>query len=459
MTARSPKKPFLRETITVTIDKLGGSGDGIATITTAENQFPRRIFIPYCLPTETVIAETFERSSEGLRANLIEITNSAPNRTKPHCQHFGHCGGCALQHISPTEQAKFKTEKIITGLTNRGWDAKSIPILPIQSSAAGQRRRAVFTAKRAYADQGGELSIGFNQKSAHRIIDLQECPVLLPQLFALLELLRLVLQSCLNPGVSADILTTATDSGTEMVIRAHDRLKGGHKKPLPLLTPAALDSLLQLAHQQKLSRLIWQSAGHRPETLHEGQKPTVRHGGFAVPFPTGGFLQATQSGEELIVAAVLAGLTHLPPPAKILDLYAGSGTLTLPLVAAGYSLHAVEGDPTATAALMATRADYSDLKNSLKITRRDLVKQPLLSIEFADYDAVILDPPRVGAEAQVTEIAKSSLQNLIYVSCGPESFAKDASILAAAGFRLSQIQPIDQFVWSPHVELVAYFSR
>ena len=187
--------------------------------------------------------------------------------------------------------------------------------------------------------------------------------------------------------------------------------------------------------------------------------PLVEHGGFAVPFPAAGFLQATRSGQDYIVAGVLAGLQTLAPPARLLDLFAGSGTLTLPLVAAGYRLHAVEGDPAATAALGEVIAQYPALAASLTVTRRDLVKQPLLAHEFSPYDGVILDPPRVGAEAQVTQIAKSETQQVIYVSCGPESFARDASILSASGFEMTSLQPVDQFVWSPHVELVAAFVR
>ncbi|MCX8501812.1 MAG: RsmD family RNA methyltransferase, partial [Alphaproteobacteria bacterium] len=164
-------------------------------------------------------------------------------------------------------------------------------------------------------------------------------------------------------------------------------------------------------------------------------------------------------GQDYIVAGVMAGLKNLPLPARLLDLYAGSGTLTLPLVAAGYQLHAVEGDPTATAALSAVLEQNPAIAAKLVVSRRDLVKQPLLAHEFSPYDAVILDPPRVGAEAQVTEIAKSETQRVIYVSCGPESFARDASILRDSGFAMTSLQPVDQFVWSPHVELVAAFAR
>ena len=272
MTARGRKKSFLRETFTVTIERLGGGGDGIATLVSPETQIPRRVFIPYTLPGETVIAESFERNSEGLRARLLEILIPASNRVEPQCQHFSRCGGCALQHLSPAEQAQFKTDKILNGLVYRGWSREQVAILPIQTSAAGERRRAVFTAKRAYLDQGGEVSIGFNQKSAHRIVELAECPILLPQLFDLVSSLHSVLKPCLNFGTSADILTTATDSGIEMVIRAHDRLKGGQKKPSPVLCPAAQEALLGFAARHQLARLIWHSAGHRPQILY-GESP------------------------------------------------------------------------------------------------------------------------------------------------------------------------------------------
>ena len=281
--------------------------------------------------------------------------------------------------------------------------------------------------------------VGFRERFRHDLVDLVECPVLEPALFALVGKLRLVAGDLLPPGGAAEAMLTRTDSGTDVLIEATVR---------PEL--AALEALVQLAEQCDLARIVWQSGGE--DILVVERRPVrVLLSGVAVRFPPGAFLQASAAAEVTLVEEVRAGIGQQHP---VLDLFAGLGTFTFALAAAG-PVHAVEGDERAAAALARAAAGQP----GVTIERRDLARNPLHREALAGYAAAVFDPPRAGAARQAEALARSTMATVVAISCNPATFARDAAQLIRGGFRVDRVVPVDQFVWTPHLELAAVFRR
>jgi len=348
------------------------------------------------------------------------------------CKHFGVCGGCALQDLSPQDYSARKRQIVAGALARVGLDeiVVAAPLIVPQRS----RRRAVFEI----AKSKGGVEIGFHAARSHAIVDMQECLLLTPGLFALVQDLRRSLAPVLNDGEKADLHVTETLSGVDLVFRSP-------RKPSPALTTQLAKAIAGLP----VTRVLFNN-----QIVLELQKPVVGFDGIAVTLPPQAFLQATKEGEEALQANVLA----LTEGAKnIADLFAGLGTFSLPL-ARRAKVHAVETDSAALAALAAAVRGAKGLK-PVTTEKRDLFKNPLTPLELAAFDAVVLDPPRAGAEAQTRQLAASQVAIVAYVSCDAASFARDAAILAGAGFVPGPVTPIDQFLFSSHIELVAGFRR
>ena len=421
---RLPAQGPVRE-VELTIDKLGSEGVGVARLD------GKPVLLPGTLTGERVRARI-----AGGAAALIDLIEPSPRRIAPACRHFGTCGGCALQHLEWQAYLDFKRDLVVDAL--RRQRLGDVPVAPIAGSPPGSRRRATLEAKRA----GGSMLLGFHGRASHQIVDLGECPVLLPGLAGLLPALRILLAALLPGGGGATVQLAAGPGGVEV--------------GLALSAVPDLDQLERLnafAEAQDLARLWWRTADMPPVPAAQRRSLGLRFGAVPVEPPSGGFLQATAAGEAALTAEVVEALAGAE---RVADLFAGCGTFGLALGARA-ALHAVEGDATALAALAAAarRAGLGFVTTE----RRDLDARPLLAAELRRFDAVLFDPPRAGAKAQVEHLAGSGVPRIVGVSCNPASFARDARILVDAGYRLERVLPVDQFVWSPHVELVGRFRR
>jgi 23S rRNA (uracil1939-C5)-methyltransferase len=355
-----------------------------------------------------------------------------PNRREPACRHFTKCGGCQLQHLSDDAFARYLTDRIVGGLEGQGVSAP-IMLTP-HLSPPHSRRRVALRAER----RGKQVLLGFNEGGSHKIVEIRECVVMRPELFALIGPLRTLLPTLIRDKRSADIRMTWTDQGVDLM------LAGVEAEGL-----AAAEAITDFAAKHKLARLSLDE-GYGAATRWEPDPVTVTLGGVAVPLPEGSFLQATSEGEAALVAAVKQIVSGA---SEVADLFAGLGTFAF---AVGGNIHAVEA---ARDMVLSLQSAANFAKRTITSEHRDLYRRPLTPAELNRFDAVILDPPRAGAQEQVAALAKSTVPRIAYVSCNPGTFARDAKALIEAGYSLSDITPVGQFRWSTHVELVANFSR
>lgn len=348
------------------------------------------------------------------------------------CAHFGACGGCTLQDLSPDAYRARKRHGVVTALARAGLGDVVVeePLLVPERT----RRRAAFKLGK----EKGKVVAGFHAARSHAIVDMRECLVLTPALLALTDDLRRALAPILSEGEKAELHATETDTGLDLAFRWPRKL-----------TPALTASIGQAFSNNNVGRIVFNG-----EILFEQRTPCVDIGGVMVAPPPHVFLQATREGEAALQARVQA-LTR--GAKQIADLFAGLGTFTLPL-ARRAKIHAVEQDPQALAAMADAARKATGLK-PITTERRDLFKLPLSPLELNRFDAVVLDPPRAGAEAQARALAASKIRTVAYVSCDAASFARDAAILVQAGFRAGPVTPVDQFLYSDHIELVGSFTR
>jgi 23S rRNA (uracil1939-C5)-methyltransferase len=424
----------LRVELEVEIAEIGARGDGIARLETGE-----RLYVPYTLPGDRVRVRLGRKRPDGFVARVATLLTAGPGRAEPPCRHFGACGGCALQHLAPGSYRDWKLALLERALARQGIAAGAI--LPLVATPPARRRRADFTALRRKSD----MLLGFNAPLSHEIIDLAECPVLLPAIAALLPALRDMLAALLAPSERAEVKVTASDSGLDLLLVTGIALGAKRRERL-----AAFAEAQDLARVARLH-----PKGDSAEPIVERRPVLVRFGPVSVTLPPGAFLQATREGERALQAAVARGVGD---GRRVADLYAGCGSLGLPLAAAGHGVHAVEGDRAAVETLE-RMARESAGRLRLTVARRDLDRRPLMDAELERFDAVIFDPPRAGAPAQAEALAQSGVPRIIAISCNPASFARDAKALAEGGYRLDWVQPVDQFLWSPHLELAALFTR
>jgi 23S rRNA (uracil1939-C5)-methyltransferase len=377
------------------IVRLAARGDGV----TADGRF-----VPMTAP--------------GDRVDAGGQVTPGPHHATPPCRHFPDCGGCQLQHVDDAAYADYLRHRIAEALAAQGL---AIPeIRAPQLSPPRSRRRAALKAA------GG--SLGFNAAASHRIVDMRECHILRPELFALVAPLRRLLNG------RAGVAMTLADQGVDLLLEgvAADTLE-------------AAEAMTAFARDNALARLALDD-GDGPQTIWEPEPVTVTLSGVPVALPHGAFLQATAEGEAALTAAVREAVAGA---GTIADLFAGLGTFALALTG---KIYAAEGARDAALALKgAGRGIFVD--------HRDLYRRPLDAAELDRFEAVVLDPPRAGAREQVAQLAASKVPRIAYVSCNPATFGRDAATLIAGGYRLSWVQPVGQFRWSTHVELAAAFTR
>lgn len=360
------------------------------------------------------------------------IVTPGPHHAEPPCRHFPECGGCQLQHLDDSAFATFLADRIAAALATQGIVAPEI--LPPHISPPRSRRRAALSAEK----RGNRVLLGFKAEASNRIIDMRECHILRPELFALVEPLRRLMGELLPQRKDGNVRMTLADQGPDVLLEnvAADGLR-------------AAEALSGFAQDHRLARLALDD-GFGAQTRWEPEPVTTSLGGVAVPLPHGAFLQATQEGEAALVEAVRQALGGAP---IVADLFAGLGTFALSIEG---RVLAAEGDRDAVLAL---KSAANRAQRQIFVDHRDLFRAPLDEKDLARFDAVVLDPPRAGAKEQVAHLARSSVARIAYVSCNPATFARDARTLIDGGYRLLWVKPVGQFRWSVHVELAAAFAR
>jgi 23S rRNA (uracil1939-C5)-methyltransferase len=407
------------------IDHVGHHGDGVA-IAGGGN-----IYVPYALGGETIEVGPVPGHHPD-RRRLIKIETASPARVAPFCPHFGVCGGCAIQHWDGEPYRAWKRELVVTTLKQAGIDCDVAPL--IDAHGAG-RRRITLHGRIGTHDV---LKVGYAAAGSHDIIPIDRCPILDPQLGGAIEAAWAIAEPLIAMSKPLDIQITATDSGLDFDVRGSG----------PLST-ALITRLSRIAEQHRLARLT-----RHGELVLMQTPPVITMGAAKVVLPPGSFLQATVAGEKALAALVS---DHCERAKHVADLFCGVGPFALRL-AAKLRVAAFDSDAGAVAALQKAATSTPGLK-PVKAEARDLFRRPLMPQELRDYDTVVFDPPRQGAQAQATQLAASKVPTVVAVSCNVTTFARDAKILIDGGYKIDGVTPVDQFRHTPHVELVAKFRR
>jgi 23S rRNA (uracil1939-C5)-methyltransferase len=406
------------------IDHVGHRGDGVALAGGTA------VYVPYTLGGETVEASHVPGHPD--RRQLLAIETASPERIAPFCPHFGVCGGCAIQHWQPDRYRAWKRNLVVETLKQAHLDCEVAPL--VDGHGLG-RRRMTLHARMGTHDV---LKVGFAAAYSHDIVPVDRCPILDPGLDGALDAAWALAEPLIKTGKPLDIQITATSNGFDIDVRGSG--------PLPANMVAALS---RLAEQHRLARLT-----RHGELVLLRLPPVIAIGAAQVTLPPGSFLQATTLGEEALAGLVAA---HCRRAKYIADLFCGVGPFALRLATTA-RIAAFDSDAGAVTALQKAATATSGLK-PVKTEVRDLFRRPLMPQELRDFDAVVFDPPRQGAQAQALQLAASKVAIVVAVSCNIATFARDARILVDGGYRLEGVTPVDQFRHTPHVELVAKFVR
>lgn len=435
----------MSDTQDLIIDRLAAQGDGVASTPDGN------VFLPFVLPGEQVRAHI----GEG-RAQLLEILQPSPDRIAPICRHFTRCGGCAFQHMAASAEQAWKTGLVATAMSQQrvfdpaaAVDASAddataevkaktriaASIQPIVASPPGTRRRAVFAARRT---KSGAI-LGFHEQRSHDLVDLAECPILSPQIASRLEGLRALIAPFLSRSGEARMTVTLADNGVDVVL--------DDTKP-----DLSLDDRTKITELARAARIIRLTV--KGEIVFATGEPQLKFGRVNVTPAPGVFLQAVPAVEARMTEIILAAVGKSK---RVADLFSGLGTFSFPLAERAEVL-AVDGDKASIACLIQAVKRAQNIK-PVTGKVRDLFQEPLSAKELEPFDAVVFDPPRAGADAQARMIAKSKVPIVVAVSCAPSTLARDLKTLIAGGYVLQSITPIDQFVFSPHVEAIAILKR
>jgi 23S rRNA (uracil1939-C5)-methyltransferase len=404
---------------TVTIAAIGHKGDGVAM--TPDGQ----IFVPLSLPGETLsVARTGDRGA------IVEILKASPDRVEAPCPHFGICGGCALQHMAEPAYLEMKRQSVVAAFADRGLEVEVLPIEPIGMKS---RRRAVVAVQRTASGS----RVGFRERLSHTVADASGCLIVTEAISSALPKLQRLADILSFDKKGAIFTVIDTEAGLDVTVTEGK-----------LAEPRRMEAIT-LALKLGLARFAVGT-----DVIVEARQPIIWFGKAGVHLSPGGFLQAVAEAEERLVKEVRAAVGKAK---RVADLFAGSGTFTLRLAETA-RVTAAESDRPALDALSKAARQTPGLK-SVEIEARDLFRRPMMATELKVFDAVVFDPPRDGAAAQAKEIAKSKVPVVVAVSCNPATLARDARYLIDAGYKLTKCQPVDQFLWSHHVEVVAVFER
>jgi 23S rRNA (uracil1939-C5)-methyltransferase len=422
------------DTLDLSVTALGAAGDGLARLPDGGS-----CFVPRSLPGETLAVRPLgKRGGHGL-AEPQAVLRASPERVEPPCPHFSACGGCALQHWADAPYAGWKRAKLVEALSRAGF--ADAPVGPLLRTPPRARRRADLALRRL---PGGGVALGFHARVGGAVLDLRTCEVLDPKLVALFDPLRDLLRGVPALRREGSAVLNLLDTGPDLLLRTDG----------PLDAPARA-RLAAFAAAHGVPRIAWALGDGAPEIAAQHGPAAIRFGGAVVQPAPGAFLQASPAGEAAIRDAVLAGLPdRLPARAAIAELHAGVGTLSFALAGrARVTAYEVSAEAVGALAAAAGRAGAR-----IKAVRRDLARQPLPPAELKAYSAVVLDPPFGGAPEQVPLLARARVPRVVYVSCNPAALARDGKALREAGYSVVSATPVDQFLWSPHLESVVAFA-
>lgn len=392
------------------IESLGQRGEGVADVE------GRRVFVPF-----TLAGDIAEVEADGDRGTMVELVERGPDRIEPFCPYFTKCGGCLLQHAGSSTYAEFKHNLVVQTLRHGGID---VTVAPLIDARGNGRRRATLHATSTGA--------GYMRMRSHELLSIATCPILVP---ALREGAPMIARAVGGLIGESDVLCTATATGIDAAVKTQKSLRA--------------EKLIPLAQRFNLARLSCNG-----EVIVQARPPTVPMGRAHVELPPVSFLQATAAAEETLAQLVLAGIGKAK---SVADLFSGVGPFAL-RIAEQAKVFAYDSDKPAILALQRAVRFTQGLK-PVTAAPRDLFRDPLAPVELDAFDAVVFDPPRAGAEAQSRELARSNVKTVVAVSCDPRSFSRDATILMSGGYKLDGVTPVDQFAWSPHVEVVGVFRK
>ena len=396
----------------VKIDRLGSKGDGIGSVGDAN------VYVTKVLAGETV---------EVVQGKLKRIVEPSSERIVAFCKYFDHCGGCKFQHWQHAPYAEWKRGLVVDALKSKGIVAQVEPL--IDAHGAGRRRVSLHVRQ-----IGGEWVAGFMEAKSHDLVAIDVCPVLVPQLAD-----ATALAASFGPSLgNCDVMITVADNGLDVAVKAEREAANKH-----------IAQFRMIMEKFKIMRLALND-----EVVAQLTTPTIAIGPAHLQLPVNSFLQATAAGEDELVRLAK---THLSKAKKILDLFCGVGPFTFRLAEIA-KVHGIDSDKNAVASLLQATRFVQGLK-PITVQARDLFDNPLVAEELNEFDSVIFDPPRVGAEEQCKQLAKSKVQRIVAMAGDVQSFARDAAILIKGGFKIGQVTPVDQFKYSAHVEIVASFTR
>ncbi|UXN05304.1 class I SAM-dependent RNA methyltransferase [Bartonella sp. HY761] len=404
----------------VIISAVGAGGDGIAKGSSGN------IYVPFTLPGEKANVAT-----EGDKGTLIALTSKSNERIEPTCVYFEDCGGCSLQHWNRENYEAWKRDLVVHALEARGLKTEVAPLISCEPQT---RRRIVLTAK---ATPKG-LVLGFNRYQSNEIVEIHECPVTVEAITSRFDDIHAIAAVLQDNARSFHVTVTAANNGLDIMISGVENIEDRHRQ-----------RLTTLAIKLNIARIAIDD-----EIIIEVAKPLIDFDGVEVILPPGGFLQATTEAE---IAMTGIAVNWLKKTKNAVDLFSGSGTFTFPM-AKKMNVKAVENTAAALQALDRASRYATGLKTVVH-EERDLFRRPLNAKELAQFDGLVFDPPRAGAEEQAKEIANAIISRVVAVSCNPVTLARDLSILVKGGYKLEKVIPVDQFLWSPHVEAVALLSK
>lgn len=423
------------------ITQLGRQGDGMG------DKDGTPVYVPLTCPGDQVRIHETKRSKDGIRAEMVALLEPSPLRQTPPCRHFGTCGGCSLQHLNHETYQQFKQHALDDFVAGIGLDTQLIA--PMVTVTEKSRRRASFAVQL----EKGTVKLGFLAPQSHQLVDIQECPISDDALLAILPSFKACLGQLKKPGQVQSIHLTALTHGLDATLQLSAT---PHASDREMFTQWAKESaVIRLNLHIKPQQKGPQRSTETQQCLYDTGNATIRFADVEVALPASAFLQATEEGERAITACVTK---HLRGCQKVADIYSGCGTYSFPLLKQAAHVSAYEGAAEMCAAAN-NAASAHGLSDRLTTSVRDLYKRPLAARELNHFDGLVINPPRNGALPQVKEIAKSTVPKLVMVSCSASTFKRDARVLINAGYQLSYALPIDQFYWSPHLELVAVFER
>ncbi len=419
----------------IEITELGARGDGIG-------QFDGKpVYAEGTVPGDVIETNLWPAGKQGLKASSIKLLKESDRRQTPPCQHFGKCGGCSLQHVADDYYQQWMQERLRKVFSQQGID--DVTVLPAIMSPAQSRRRINLKALRIK----DKVVLGYHQRQSHQLVDLKECPVAHPSLVALIAPLRECLAKVLDNRQQSEVYLTKVSNGVEIMLSMP-------KEP-GLETRLTLTDFANTHDVSAISLIV----DGLQEVVIERRPPTVNIAGVGVAIPPAAFLQATEEGEASMIKAVMEALpSKLPKKAKAIDLFAGVGTFSFAL-AQRLNVTAAEGALDAINALKYAANQMGNKIKPIDAIHRDLFRRPMFKHELEAFDVAVIDPPRSGAEAQMEQLAISSVPLIIAISCNPNTFARDAKMLLDKGYKMTAVQPIGQFLWSSHIELVTVFSK